>query len=377
MIILPISIILILLVPVNVYAISESGVTEELIDEVIKMGDYRNLDQYTYDLSQNKITFEELIRQIINGKENISEYVCDYVFDIFLYEITSIKETIISMLSLIIVFSIFNKIATSKGGYVVDVGFLMTYAALMTLLLSGFDMVGNVVNDGLNNITNLMSAIIPAFASTLVLTGKITTASAFYTVSCSLVYVLEYAIKTIIIPAIHVYILLELLNNIYVGKKLSRLSQLLYKSISFALKISIAVVSGISVIQSLINSAKDQVNESLILRSFSLIPGIGKVAGASGEILLSCAVLVKSTVGIAVLILLVIITVFPLVKVLIFEFTYKLMAAILEPIADKRIVDGIHGVACAGSLYVKTIICCLVLFFIVIATVCLTSNGIT
>ena len=101
-----------------------------------------------------------------------------------------------------------------------------------------------------------------------------------------------------------------------------------------------------------------------------MIPGIGKVTGASGEIFVSCAVLVKNSVGIALLILLILITVVPIAKVFIFSATYKVLAAILQPISDKRIVDGIHSIASAGELYLNLLMNAMLLFFVSIAMVC-------
>ena len=77
---------------------------------------------------------------------------------------------------------------------------------------------------------------------------------------------------------------------------------------------------------------------------------------------------------IAILCVLLAITLIPIVKVFIFQITYKFMAAILQPVSDNRIVDGIHSIACAGELYVNVLVDTMLLFFISIATVCVTGN---
>ena len=164
--------------------------------------------------------------------------------------------------------------------------------------------------------------------------------------------------------------LIELLNNVYEDKQFSKLAAMLFRTIRLVLKRMIVFVGGIGGIQTILGSAKDRISNNVILKSISMIPGIGKVTGASGEIFVSCAVLVKNSVGIALLILLILITVVPIAKVFIFSATYKVLAAILQPISDKRIVDGIHSIASAGELYLNLLMNAMLLFFVSIAMVC-------
>ena len=360
--------------PVTVRGSDTDATTQELVQEIYYAGQYEKVDEFIEENWSKKISFTDLIYEIIYGEDNIASYVCEYVYDVFLYEIGSIKNTIVSMLSLIIIFIVFNKITVQGDSYISEVSFFMIYTALMTLLLSAFSVITDVVVSGITTTLNFLSAIIPAYSTTLVLSGKISTASAFYTFTVALLYILEWGIKVIILPAVQIYVVIELINNIYGDKQFSKLSSLVYRGIKFVLKTAIVVVGGIGCIQAVINSAKDQISESVLLRSVSLIPGVGKVAGASGEILISCAMLVKSSVGIAILCVLLAITLIPIVKVFIFQITYKFMAAILQPVSDNRIVDGIHSIACAGELYVNVLVDTMLLFFISIATVCVTGN---
>lgn len=64
----------------------------------------------------------------------------------------------------------------------------------------------------------------------------------------------------------------------------------------------------------------------------------------------------------------------PLVKTLIFSLMYRLLSAVLQPVSDSRIVDGIEAVARAGNLYYIVIRDASILFFIVIAIVCASTS---
>ena len=283
-----------------VFAMDTDNTTRELIEEIYDAGQYEKVDEFIYNNWTKKISFTDLINRIIDGDNNIGSYLCEYIYDVFLYEISSMKNTIISMISLIIIFITFNKITTQGKNCISEVSFFMIYTALMSLLLKSFDVITDVVTNCIATIINLLSAVIPAYSTTLIMSGKITTANAFYALTVALLYILEWGMKTIILPAVQIYIMIELINNLYEDKQFSKLSALVYKGIRFVLKTAIVIVAGISCIQNVINSAKDQITESVLMKSVALIPGVGKLAGASGEILVSCAVLVKNSVGVAI-----------------------------------------------------------------------------
>lgn len=60
------------------------------------------------------------------------------------------------------------------------------------------------------------------------------------------------------------------------------------------MKASIKIVAGIGIVQAMIAPAKDKISESLILKSFQAIPGVGRLGQGAGEIMLGCAMLIKT-----------------------------------------------------------------------------------
>ena len=85
------------------------------------------------------------------------------------------------------------------------------------------------------------------------------------------------------------------------------------------------------------------------------------------ELLLGAGIVVKSCVGAAGLIVLILISLIPLLKALCLAFFYKLAAAVTEPVTDKRICGCLKGMANGGILYVKLLGYCVLLFFVTIA----------
>ena len=124
---------------------------------------------------------------------------------------------------------------------------------------------------------------------------------------------------------------------------------------------------GLNVVQNLIGPAKDRMGHGIFAKTASAIPGLGNAVGSVTELLLGAGIVMKSCVGTAGLVVLVLISLVPLLKALCLAFFYKLAAAVTEPVSDKRISGCLKGLANGGMLYVKLLGYSVLLFFVTIA----------
>ncbi len=120
---------------------------------------------------------------------------------------------------------------------------------------------------------------------------------------------------------------------------------------------------GLNVVQNLIGPAKDRMGHGIFAKTASVIPGLGNAVGSVTELLLGAGIVMKSCVGTAGLVVLVLISLVPLLKALCLAFFYKLAAAVTEPVSDKRISGCLKGLANGGMLYVKLLGYSVLLFF--------------
>lgn len=334
------------------------------------------VEEAAEDYLPEKMDFAGLVEALIYGEDNRSalEIIGEYIKDMFFYELSNGKVLFIQVISFALLFSVCNRFIVVSNNYVTDMSFLMIYAAMMTLLLETFSMIGETVVGGINSMLSFMSALIPTYAATLFISGNATSASVFYTFTFGIIYCLEWLLRVCVIPGINAYVLLEFLNHIYREERFSKLAALIYKGINYLLKTGLAVVIGIGLVQSMLAPAKDRISDSMILKTFSSIPGVGQITGNAGEIILGCGMLIKNSIGVAALVVLLFAISIPFIKVLVFNLAYHLLAAILQPFADTRIVEGINGIAKGGSLYMKLLTHGFLLFFITIALACTTTS---
>ena len=346
---------------------------EEKILEEIELDE---LDEFSESYLPKKWSFSELVEHIMQDGIHSSDAgaLCEYVYQMVFYEMASAKNMVVRVLSYAAVFMLFGNVIETKERYITDVSFLMVYAAMMVVLLQTFSLISETVNEGMNRVISFLAAMIPAYATSLVFSGNASTGTFFYEFTFALIYVMEWMLKNLLAPGIHLFLLLQLLDYVFEEERFSKCSELLDKCISFLLKSSVSVVIGIGVVQSLIMPAKDRVAGSVILQTIAGIPGVGKITGSAGEILLGCGILIKNSVGVAALIILLGITLAPMLKVFVMQMMYRVLAAFLQPIADKRIIGAISGVGRAGELYLKLLFDSVLLFFITISMISATTS---
>ena len=104
-------------------------------------------------------------------------------------------------------------------------------------------------------------------------------------------------ISSILLPAIHIYMLVRVLNDLSLEGYLTKFAELIELCVSWSLKTLLACVVGINVIQGMISPAIDSVKRSILTRGAEAIPGVGDALGGMAEVAVGTAVLVKNGIG--------------------------------------------------------------------------------
>ena len=132
------------------------------------------------------------------------------------------------------------------SGYVSNMSFLVVYGAMMLLLMQSFLLLHQVLQDGMQMVIDFLEALVPAYATTLMLSGNAASAGIFYEMTFGMVLLLESAFKLFLVPAIHVFVLLELVDHLFEEEKLSKLAELIESGIGICIKIAVGSAIGIS-----------------------------------------------------------------------------------------------------------------------------------
>ena len=191
---------------------------------------------------------------------------------------------------------------------IADLGFYFTYL-LMTVIL--------------------MKCFLAYFLSVGVAQGELT-AAAGYQILLFIIYIVENVLLKVVLPLIYGYVLLSVVNGLWIEERLALLVEGVEKGIRFLLKMLLGAVVGISALQSMITPAIDSV----------------KIALAA----------------------------VPLLQILLTTFLLKAAAGLLGVVSDKRITACTNRIGSGSELLFKTAATALLLFVITISIAAYTTN---
>lgn len=321
--------------------------------------------------------FQEAVLGVLEGDLSLS---AGFFKDLFINQLTYAfrinKVTLVQMILIALVAAVFTNFTdVFQNKQTSEISFYVLYMLMIALCLNGFQAAADWTEEGVLHLTDFMKALGPVyFAAVAVAKGSIS-AAAFYNLILFLILLVEMLMLNFLLPLIHIYMMLKVLNFLSQEEYLSRFTELIETVVNWSLKTLLACVIGLNVIQGLITPAIDSVKRSVLTRGAEAIPGIGDVIGGTAEVVLGTAIVVKNSIGIVGAIVCIAICLVPLVQSAMMVLLYKLAAAFVQPVSDKRLTGCIGSMAEGCQLLLRVIFTAGVLFLLTIAIVAATTSG--
>ena len=318
-----------------------------------------------------------MLQMILEGRvmEALRE-LCSQIWEGIQGKLLNIRQIFLYILILGIVSAVFSGFSDLFAGQQISqAGFYFLYLFLMVLATKAFSFVSKITLEAVENIVLFIKMFIPTYFVAVGTAQGSATAVYYYQLMLMTAYLVESFLKNALIPLICSYVLLALLNGIWVEEKLSLLLDFLKKGIVMALKISMGAVTGLSLVQAVILPVADKLKISALRKAVAAIPGIGGAAEGVAELVLGAAVLIKNSMGILLLILLMAACLTPVIQILVITLTMKLGAAVTGIVSDKRISGCVDRVGEGCFLLLRCVLTAMALFLIVIAVVAYTLSS--
>lgn len=324
----------------------------------------------------DKVTFEEILSAVLNNEyDELNELAYQYLVKQFFYELSYNKSIVVHILLLTIFASIFTNFSNAfKSEQIASMGFYILYLMLLIITLQSFQVIIQDVSVKIEQILLFMSALCPVYFMAVAISNGTNSAIVFYNLTLLYIYLVELLILCVVIPLINSYIVVQVLNYLTAEKRLSKLSDLIKLIIGGIMKVILAGVIGLNVIQGLIAPMIDNVQKTIWLKSAEAIPVVGDAMSGTGEVILGTLKLIKNGIGVVGLIICVAITMAPAIQMCLLTLMYKFIAAVVEPISDKRISSCLYSIGEGCQMLLKTVVGVGVLFLITIAVVATTTS---
>ena len=344
----------------------------EMQEEILSRFDFDEIDASLKELfPEERLEFRSVLEDVLSGDLTLTaELFNQLIADQFTYAVRTGKDQLVHMLMIALiaaVFSNFSKVFQSRQ--LSEISFYALYLLMIALALNTFSAVTKWVESGIETLTSFMGVFCPLYFAAVAVAKGSMTAVAFYQLVLFLIYLVELLISSILLPAIHIYMLVRVLNDLSLEGYLTKFAELIELCVSWSLKTLLACVVGINVIQGMISPAIDSVKRSILTRGAEAIPGVGDALGGMAEVAVGTAVLVKNGIGMTGALICVSLCLVPLIQVACVALLYKLAAAVIQPVSDPRITGCVETVGEGVRLLMRVVFTTGVLFLLTVAVV--------
>lgn len=345
--------------------------------ELLETMDFTDVDRMMEELfPQETMGFADAVRQIMlgntdAGREAVKEMLWERMFGAWEVNRKSILYLILLAIAAAVFISFSDIFQTRQ---VSQISFYMIYLLVIGICLASFQAASEWMANGVHTLTGFMKVLYPVyFAAVTVAKGSVSSL-AFYHLAIILIVVIEELLLHLIVPGIHMYVIIRVMNSLQSEDYLSKFAELLETAIGWGLKTLMGGMIGLNVIQGMLGPAIDTVKRSAVTRGMEMVPGVGDLLGGTAEVALGTAVLIKNSIGIVGMFLCLVLCLAPLLQLAVITLGYKLAAALVQPVSDKRITECIGGVGEGCRMLMNCIFVTGILFLVTVAIVTYTTG---
>ena len=351
---------------------------EEVQASLLQKFDFSEIDDMLVEIFPNKkLNVREVLGGLITGDLELSfELIKQVIVDQFTYEMRNSRSGMIHILLLVIVAAIFTNFSSVfKSTQVAEISFSMLYMFLITICLSNFRILVDAASMNLERLLEFMKVLGPVYFFAVALATGSSTSVMFYQLTLLLIFFVEMLILNFLIPITQIYVMIRILSELSPQIHLTKFAELIETVVSWILKTLLAGVVGLNVIQGLLSPAIDAVKRSIITKGTGAIPIIGDAISGTAEVVFGTAVLIRNGIGVVGMIVCLVISLAPLIQMAVTALLYQVIAALIQPISDKRMVDCVSSVADGSKLLLRIVFTTTMLFLLTIAVVAATTGG--
>ncbi len=351
-------------------SLDETETAEELLKEINLADVQKMLDDF---MGADSFSMKEALIKLTRGERAFSkEAVQEFVYRFFFYQLDQEKELFVKLILLILLSAVLTSFAeVFENNQIGDISFFVVYLLFFTILMDSFSKMSSSLEKTIYWMTEMMKGLAPAYYMTVCAASGAASAVVFYEGVLLMVWGIQWLLLTVLLPASGMYVLLQLVNSLSREEMLGKMAELLNTAVSWGLKSLLAAVVGLQIIRNLVAPVMDSVKRGLLSKAAGALPGVGNAVNMVTELVVTSAVLVRNCLGVVILVVFVLIGAGPMLHYGILSLLYRLLAAVAQPVSDRRMVRalGTMGEGCALLLRIlfTAEVLCMLAFLVLMA----------
>ena len=327
-------IVLILLLQTNpVFAESEEEIMETTKEKFDINQFIEDAESYTGEFLENT-DLKQVLEQAIQGNID-NKVIYGNILKLLGKEINLSIGTLVSILVIVVIHGILKSITDElENNNISQIIYFVQYILIVTLIMSNFTEMIKLVKETAEDLVGFINVLLPLLLTLMIYTGSITTSTILEPIILFAINLISNAIKNLLIPVVFIIVVFSIISKISEKVQIEKLSKFLRTGVVWVLGIVLTLFVGVVSLEGTLSSSVDGITAKTAKAAVSsVIPVVGKVLGDVVDSVLGCGVILKNAVG-----LVGVIVIMPIIKIGILSIIYSLSSALIQPIADTKIV---------------------------------------
>ncbi|WP_067728097.1 stage III sporulation protein AE [Oceanobacillus damuensis] len=264
-----------------------------------------------------------------------------------------------------------------ESSAVSKIAYFVIYLVLIFIALNSFYLAVSYTQEAIEAMKGFMIALLPLVLGMMSTFGNVISVSFFHPVIIFLINFSGILVSTFILPLLFLSALLLIVSSMNDNYKVTHLANL-FRSVALGtLGVFLTIFLGVISVQGAAAAIQDGIamkTAKFITGNF--IPVVGRTFTDAADTILSASLILKNAVGMAGLLIVLFIVLFPAIKIAAIALIYKLAAAALQPIGGGPVISTLNTI----SNYILYILACLLavsLMFLLAIVIIVSASNIT
>jgi len=251
----------------------------------------------------------------------------------------------------------------------------VVYMVLLLIALNSFRLAAGYALEAVQTMSHFIIALVPLLLALLASSGGVVSAAFFHPVILFLMNTTGTVIEYVTLPLLLLAALLSVVSTLSDRYKATQLADLLNKVALGLLGIILTVFLGVMSVRGTTAAVADGV--ALRAAKFvtgNFIPVVGKLFTDAADTVVAASMLLKNAVGLVGVAMLLMIALFPAVKIFAIVIVYKLSAALLQPLGGGSVLSCLNIISKSIAYVLAALLIVSFMFFLSLTVMVMAGN---
>lgn len=332
--------------------------------------DYSAIDRAVRQNSGYSISFQEIINQITGEGGVTGQGIFPVLNKTFLQVITGSKTAVVQ----IIILALFSAAIRCFGPsackeQISDTAQMILSISLTAVLIASFYTACTISTDTLEGCISVYKAVVPVFFSAVAFASGNVTAAVYYEIVLMLITTVNLLFKSVLIKVDQIYMLISMADAVAKEERFTKAAELCVQVMKWSGRTAVVVFTGLGGLKGMLVPVSETYKKKMLYRAVQTLPGVGSSIETVTQTVWGAAKIIKNGIGMAAVIAVLIVCAVPVLKLVLMAVLFKVTAAVIEPVADKRVVKAVNALGTAVGMLLMTVLAAVSLFLLMLAMI--------